>query len=270
MDDSESARSEQFAENRAHWEGMVEQISATDSVDAIDEFLRGESALFPFQREELGDVEGKTLLDLQSHLGIRTLSWAREGATVTGVDISSESVTLSREVAAEAGLEDSARFIQANVLDLPEKHTESYDIAVSNFGVLCWMPDIERWAEVVAELVEPGGEFYLAEHHPLATALSDDFGAEGSPMTVENPYFSTETPARGGGPPHKWTHGLGEILSALIDAGFELQFVHEYPFSVIQRSPEMVQNEDGYWRFETDTDLPLLFTVKGKLNDGSV
>lgn len=266
MREADSNYSEYFKENRAHWEEMVQELSLTESIDAIDEFLAGESALLSIQQEELGSVDGKTLLDLQSHIGIRTLSWAREGATVTGVDISAESIALSRELAVEAGLEDRAKFIQANILDLPERHDECYDVVVTNFGVLCWMPDIDRWAEVVAELLKPGGTFYLAEHHPIATALSDDLCNDGSPITIENPYFSTEIPATTeNGPPYKWTHGLGEILSALIDAGIELLFVHEHPFSIIQRSPEMVEDESGYWQFENDIDLPLMVTVKGKM-----
>lgn len=265
MRETDSDQSAYFEENRAHWEEMVQDLSLTDSIDVIEEFLAGESALLPIQREELGNVDGKSLLDLQSHIGIRTLSWAREGATVTGVDISAESVALSRELAVEAGLEDRAEFIQANVLDLPERHDERYDVVVTNFGVLCWMPDIDRWAEVVAEVLEPEGTFYLAEHHPIATALSDDFGNDDARITIENPYFSTETPATTeNAPPYKWTHGLGEILTALIDAGIELQFVHEHPFSVLQRSPEMVQDENGYWRFENEIDFPLMVTVKGK------
>lgn len=264
MKETDPDHSEYFEENRRHWEEMVQQFSITDSIDAIDNFLSGNSALLPIQCEELGSVDGKTLIDLQSHIGIRTLSWAREGATVTGVDISAESVALSRELAVEAGLEDQATFIQANVLDLSDGHDHRYDVAVTNFGVLCWMPDIDSWADVVAELLKPGGTFYLAEHHPIATALSDNFGDDDAEITVENPYFSTETPATENGPPYKWTHGLGEILTALIDAGIELQFVHEYPFSILQRSPEMVQDENGYWRFENEVDFPLMVTVKGK------
>lgn len=264
MEEEHSDRSVFFEENRTHWEEMVSEHSLLDSFEPVDAFLSGESALLPVQREEVGSVDGKSLLDLQSHIGIRTLSWAREGATVTGVDISAESVAVSRKIATEAGLGDRAEFIQSNVLTLPEKHDERYDLVVTNFGVLCWMPDLDHWAEVVAEFLEPGGTFYLAEHHPVATALSDDVGNSETPITIENPYFSTETPVSSEtGPPHKWTHGLGELLSALIDAGIELEFVHEHPFSVIQRSPEMVQDENGYWRFETDTDLPLLVTVKG-------
>lgn len=263
---SNSDHSAHFEENREHWEEMAQQVSIADATDAITEFLEGESALLPIEREELGNVTGETLLDLQSSIGLRTLSWAREGATVTGVDISAESIALARELAAETGLADRARFVRANVYDLPERHDERYDVVVTSLGVLCWMPDIERWAEVVAEVLEPGGTFYLLEHHPIATALSDDLGNDDEPIRVERPYFTTETPATAeDGPPYKWTHGLGEILSALADAGIELQFVHEHPFSAIRRSPEMVRDEDGYWRFESDIDLPLMVTVKGEL-----
>lgn len=262
----ESPQEAYFEANRDHWEQMVADHPDIESAESVEAFLDGDSSLLPVQREELGSVEGKSLLDLQSHLGIRTLSWAREGATVTGVDISAESVAVARELAAEAGLADRAEFIQANLLDLPAEHDGQYDIVVTNFGVLCWLPDIDEWAAVVAELLKPGGVFYLAEHHPIATALSDDLGPDGDPITIENPYFSTEAPATSADePPHKWTHGLGEILTALIKAGIELEFVHEHPYSVIQRSPEMVQAEDGTWRFESDIDLPLLVTVKGKL-----
>jgi SAM-dependent methyltransferase len=261
----ESPQEAYFEANRDHWEQMVADHPDIESAESVEAFLDGNSALLPVQQEELSSVEGKSLLDLQSHLGIRTLSWARAGATVTGVDISSKSVAVARELAAEAGLADRAEFIQANLLDLPSKRDERYDIVVTNFGVLCWLPDIDEWASVVAELLKPGGVFYLAEHHPIATALSDDLGADGDPITVENPYSSNETPATPADePPHKWTHGLGEILTALIGAGIELEFVHEHPFSVIQRSPEMIQDQDGVWRFESDIDLPLLVTVKGR------
>jgi SAM-dependent methyltransferase len=264
MSNPESPKDEYVAANRAHWEQLVRDHPDVESAEPVEAFLNGDSALLPIQREELDSVAGKSLIDLQSHLGIRTLSWAREGATVTGVDISAESVAVSRALAAEAGLADRAEFIRANVLDLPDEHDERYDIVVTNFGVLCWLPDIHQWAAVVAELLKPGGVFYLAEHHPIATALSDDLGADGDPIAIENPYFSTEGPATSTAePPYKWTHGLGEILTALIEAGIELEFVNEHPFSVIQRSPEMVRDEDGVWRFGSDIEMPLLVTVKG-------
>ena len=261
-----SDRSNYFRENRKHWEEILQQSSATESVSRIEEFLTGETALLPIEEEELGNIDGTNLLDLQCFVGIRTLSWARKGATVTGVDMSTEAINASRKIAAEAGLEDQASFIEANVYDLPEIHSERYDVVFTNFGVLCWLPDIELWAEVVAEFLKPGGIFYLAEYHPISDALSYDFTDEEAPITIENPYFLTEEPvtpeAEG---PFKWTHSLGETLTALIDAGIELKFVHEHPFSVIEHSPGMIEDENGYWRFENDVDLPQLVTIKGKM-----
>lgn len=255
-------------ENREHWEEIVRERfdSMIDSVYRGEEFVEGETALLPIEQEELGDVSGKNVLDLQCHIGVRTLSLARDGATVTGVDISSEAIDLSRELAVETGLDDRAKFIEANIDDLPEIHDERYDVVFTNFGVLCWMPDIERWAEVVAEFLKPGGTFYLAEHHPISDALSFDFAGDETRIAVEHPYFSARMPATmDDGPPYKWTHSLGETLSALIDAGIELEFVHEHPFSPLELFPGMTEDE-SYWRFE-EMDVPLLMTVKGTMGE---
>jgi len=270
--------SARFEANREHWERMVEPVSVADGTAEIEAFLDGESALLPVQRREVGDVTGDRLLDLQCSIGTRTLSWARAGATVTGVDISGESVRVARELAAAAGLADDATFVRANVYDLPEALPESpdggYDTVVSNFGVLCWLPDLDRWAEVVAGSLAPGGTVHLAEHHPIATALSDDLSVaagdgdgagDDDGIAVERPYFSTDEPIADGDT-HKWTHGLGEVLTALVDAGIDIRFVHEHPFSPIQRSESMVEDDEGRWRFEGH-DLPLLVTAKGTRRD---
>ncbi|QZX98487.1 class I SAM-dependent methyltransferase [Halobaculum rubrum] len=266
--------SARFEANREHWERMVEPVSVADGTAEIEAFLDGESALLPVQRREVGDVTGDSLLDLQCSIGTRTLSWARAGATVTGVDISGESVRVARELAAAAGLTDDATFVRANVYDLPGAIPEApdggYDTVVSNFGVLCWLPDLDRWAEVVAESLTPGGTFHLAEHHPIATALSDDLGdgAAAGDISVEHPYFSTDEPVADGDT-HKWTHGLGEILTALVGAGIDLQHVHEHSFSPIRRSEAMVEDDEGSWRFEGH-DLPLLVTVTGTRREPAV
>ncbi|WP_435062587.1 class I SAM-dependent methyltransferase [Halobaculum sp. EA56] len=257
--------SARFEANREHWERMVEPVSVDDGTAEIEAFLAGESALLPVQRREAGDVAGDRLLDLQCSIGTRTLSWARMGATVTGVDISGESVRVARELAAAAGLADDATFVRANVYDLPgalpDPPDRGYDTVVSTFGVLCWLPDLDRWAEVVAASLAPGGTVYLAEHHPIATALSDDLRAGDGGISVERPYFSTDEPVTDGDT-HKWTHGLGEVLTALVDAGIDLRFVHEHPFSPLERAESMVEDDEGRWRFP-DHDLPLLVTVRG-------
>lgn len=287
MTSPDEARDRYFEANRDHWEALVEDVSVT--TDGVEAFLDGETQLLPLERNELGDVEGKRLLHLQSLVGLRTLSWAREGATVTGVDFSGEATEMARELAAETGLADRATFLESNLYDLPDRHDERYDVVYTAFGVLCWLPDVARWAEVVAEFLKPGGTFYLAEIHPLADALDVEYAGDESEadselrIRTEHPYFTPDSPiasagndgsgdsandagtgadAEDGGP-YKWTHSLGETLTALLDAGIELSFVHEHPFAALEQFPGMVEDENGYWRFEEDVDLPLTVTVKG-------
>ena len=137
----------------------------------------------------MGDVRGKTLLHLQCHFGIDTLSWARLGAIVTGADFSPKAIDLATRLAADLGLD--ARFVESNVYDLPERLEGSFDVVYTSRGVLCWLPDIRGWARVVAHFVKPGGIFFITEAHPIAWALDD-----GLPLTFGTPTGSTPSPMR--------------------------------------------------------------------------
>lgn len=266
-----------FEENRRHWEDLVREFSPTESQDDVAAFLNGETALLPLELAEMGAVDGKELLHLQCLVGLRTLSWAREGAEVTGVDFSGEAIGAARRLATETDLSDRATFVESNVYDLPATHTGSYDVVYTALGVLCWLPDIAAWAEVVADCLKPGGTFYLLEIHPVADALSIDFADGTAQLGVEHPYFTPETPVTtvdgdsetaentAGDGPYKWTHALSETLTALIDAGIELTFVREHRFAAHEQFPGMVEDDDGYWQFEHDVDLPLLMSIKGRL-----
>src|ERR1041385_7753625 len=122
-----------------------------------------------FEVDELGDVRGKSLLHLQCHFGIDTLSWARLGARVTGADLSPTAVALARRVADEIGFPE-ARFVQSNVYALPAVLDGEFDVVYTSRGVLGWLPEVAGWATVVARYVRPGGRFYLNEIHPIAQA----------------------------------------------------------------------------------------------------
>jgi SAM-dependent methyltransferase len=122
-------------------------------------------------REELGDVAGKDLLHLQCHFGLDTLGWARLGAWVTGADFSERAIAQARALAAETGLD--ATFIVSDVADLPAALEGDFDLVFTSFGVLGWLPDVPRWADVVAHFVRPGGRFYIAEAHPFAQVFDD-------------------------------------------------------------------------------------------------
>lgn len=265
-------------DNRKHWEELAELHPETDYYD-VEGFLDGGSTLDPIEPEELGSVENRSLLHLQCHFGLDTLSWARRGADVTGVDISTKAVETARQLADKAGLESRARFVQSDVYELaddsPIEH-EEFDIVYTSFGILFWLPTLEEWADVVAQFVREGGTFYLIDHHPITNTLSEDSTAEN--LKIRYPYFrerisydATESGSYAGiepeelkhGPTHGWSHSLGEIVSALCGSGLHLEFLHEYPWSTFQALDAMEEREDGrYVPPGLDHDLPFVFSIR--------
>ncbi len=184
--------------NRARWDERV-PIHAAGSFYDLDAFRAGKDALRDFELAEVGDVTGRTLLHLQCHIGLDTLSWARRGAAhVVGLDFSEPAVETARSLAADLGLtQDRAAFVAADVYDAAEAVPDSsYDVVYTGGGALCWLPDVERWAETAASLVAPGGFLYLAEFHPLTDSLDDETGSRiVHDYFVREPWVDT-TPAR--------------------------------------------------------------------------
>ena len=216
-------------------------------------------------------MAGKTMLHLQCHFGLDSLSWARLGARVTGVDFSPRAIELARSLNDELGLD--AAFIQANVYDLPAALDQQFDVIFASYGVCIWLPDLERWARVIAYHLRPGGVFYLADGHPFTGVL--EVGPAQGITLGESPYF-------GGGmlqwyeeegsyadpsapvvtASYEWVHSLGEVVSALASAGLVLRWLHEHPVSAWQRYPSMTQGPDGWWRLPPPYDvLPLTFSL---------
>jgi SAM-dependent methyltransferase len=160
------------AANRALWDEWT-PIHVRSAFYDVEGWKSGSRAdLYPLLVDEVGDVAGKDLLHLQCHFGLDTLAWARRGARVTGIDISERGIEQARLLAAETGLE--ATFVVADVAELPDHLEGQFDVVFTSFGAINWLPDLPRWAEVVAHFVRPGGFFYIAEAHPFAWAFDDD------------------------------------------------------------------------------------------------
>jgi SAM-dependent methyltransferase len=262
-----------LAANKALWEEWTAIHERSEFYD-VEGWKAGRERLRAFMLEEVGDVAGRDLLHLQCHFGLDTLTWARRGARVTGVDFSERAIALARSLAAEAGLE--ATFVRSDVLELDLQ--EEFDIVFTSFGVLWWLPDLARWAEVIAGHLRPGGVFYLAEMHPVAKVLDDDHGSTGP--RPRYPYFPSpeplEFPVEGSyADPtaqvtqpfeYGWTHSLGEVVTALAQAGLRIEFLHEFPFTVERALPYLVevQHDPPMYRLPGDLDgtLPLMFSLK--------
>lgn len=258
--------------NRRHWDEVVPLHMQSDYYD-VAAFRAGKSSLHALEREELGDVRGKTLLHLQCHFGMDTLSWAREGAMVTGVDFSERAIEAARTLAAETGID--ARFVVSDVYSLPEKLDGQFDIVYTSYGVLFWLPDLRPWAEVVARFLKPAGTFYMAEFHPIQHIF--DTSDEATDLQINDTYFGGAEPLmfdddgsyadRGAKLQNRvtysWAHPLGEVVTALAEAGLRIEFLHEFPFTIEQFFPFMAPAGDGLYRLtKHDGAIPLLYSIK--------
>ena len=229
-----------FRENERLWDAWT-VVHETSAFYDLEGFRAGGVRLRQHEIEWLGDVRGKHLLHLQCHFGIDTLSWARLGATVTGVDLSPASVRLATALAQDLGIGD-ARFLRSNVYDLPSVLDETFDVVYTSRGVLGWLPDIAAWAEVVARFVRPGGRFFVHEIHPVAQAFEGEGVAPGE-LRLAYPYWEHPEPLIfdvhgsyadakaevGEQREHGWNHGLGEIVTALVRAGLRIGRLEEHP-----------------------------------------
>lgn len=257
--------------NRRLWDEWT-HINSRSNLYQLEDFKAGANKLNPLEREEVGEVAGKSLLHLQCHFGMDTLSWARLGAQVTGVDFSPEAVKLARQLSAELNI--PARFIESDIYQLPEVLDEQFDIVYTSYGVLTWLPDIKRWAEIAASYVRAGGIFYIAEFHPFAWI----FDYEAKDLQVRFPYFQeevggyevsgsyadtsavTETKTS-----YEWAHPLGEIVTALIQAGLQLEFLHEFPYTVYEQFSFVEKADAHYWQLPGGAQtIPLMFSIRAK------
>src|SRR5215210_3018710 len=221
-------------QNNALWDEWT-AIHETSAFYDLEGFKRGGVRLRSFEVEELGDVRGLEVLHLQCHFGLDTLSFARLGARVTGADFSQAAIDLATRTAAEIGVTD-ARFVRSDIHDLPAALSGDFDLVYTSGGVLEWLPDVRRWAEVVAHFVRPGGRFYITEIHPVAQAFESEGVAPGE-LVLRYPYWEHDEPLTfpvegsyadptasvSAKREHGWDHGLGEIVTALIDAGLRIE-----------------------------------------------
>ena len=259
--------------NRLHWDEVLPIHMAAVSYNVAG-FRAGKTKLTPVELEELGDVRGKTLLHLQCHFGLDTLSWAREGAIVTGADFSEPALDAARALAEECGID--ARFVLSDLYALPDNLDGQFDIVFTSYGALNWLPDISRWAQIAAHYVRPGGTFYVVEFHPIMGIFDDD--ANVTDLRVRFPYFPTGEALRWEGygdytdrnaklkhdVTFEWPHPVGEVVTALIDAGLRIEFLHEFPFASYAQVPQLMElaGERQYRLKHHDGSVPLLYSVK--------
>ena len=263
--------------NRANWDDRVP--AHLESPDyAVRRFVSDPafiSEVVRFDLPRLGDIAGQRGVHLQCHIGTDTVSLARLGATMTGLDFSAPAVAAARELASQTGA--NATFVQADLYAAPEVLGRGgFDLVYTGVGALCWLPDIRRWADVVGALLRPGGRLFIREGHPMLWSLDDQ--RDDDLLVVRYPYFEQAEPLvfdLAGtyvetdaifehNVTHEWNHGLGEIITALLDAGLAITGFTEHDSVHWNALPgAMEQIGGGQWRLaDNPARLPHSYTMQ--------
>jgi SAM-dependent methyltransferase len=221
--------------NKEGWNGLAETHYKNYHIDKL---IAGTPLLNELIRYEVGEVKDKSLVHLLCHIGTDTLSWALLGAKVTGIDISSESLKYARKLAKHMGIE--AEFIEADIMEVKETVKVKYDIVFSSTGVLCWLPDIQLYAQTVRQLLHKDGFFYIFDGHPFRSVMLDEAGSMGT-NTIQGNYFRkevwqydhmgdyTDPDLKIPGNSFEWHWTMGELVTAICEANMRIVFLHEFP-----------------------------------------
>lgn len=220
--------------NRQLWNDKVAVHASSDFYD-VSGFLKGATSLNEIETPLLGDISKKRVLHLQCHFGLDSLSMARMGADVTGVDLSDKAIDKARQLAEDTGID--AKFIQSDVYDLQEKHKEKYDLVFSSYGTIGWLPDLKKWAQVVNHFLKPGGRLLLVEFHPVVWMFDDEFkkvaysyfNCEAIVETTEGTYADRESEISNQSV--SWNHPLGDVISSLLGQDLQVTHFSEYDYS---------------------------------------
>lgn len=263
-----------FNANLANWEARVPVHAAAYGLERYLDDPAHLSGVVRHDAAALGDLTGLRVAHLQCHLGTDTISLARLGADVVGLDFSPSALAVARDLAERTG--DAARFVQADVYDALEALGGGFDVVYSTVGIVGWLPSMRRWAQVVAALLAPGGRLYLRDGHPMLMTL--DARRADQQLVLTHPYFGGSEPTRWEdtssyvgeagaitSPVHyEWQHPLSEIVQAVIDAGLVLTRLHETDRLDWQFASWMEADEAGSYRFPAQqrTLVPTEFTLE--------
>ena len=259
--------------NRANWDSRV-PIHVESDEYGFDRYVENPdhlSSVVSFDQDKLPAVSGRKLIHLQCHIGTDTVSWARLGAEVTGIDFSEASMEAARHLSSESGT--PGRFVVSDVYDSPSTIPEKFDIVYTGVGAICWLPDIREWAQVVSSFLKPGGVFYMREGHPIVWAL--DYERDDEEIVVRYPYFEQAEPSSwsedstyGGdgviASPEVfvWNHGMADVLQALLDAGLRIDRVEEYDSLEWEAGPVKELGGDGRYQLREGRErLPVMWSV---------
>lgn len=258
-----------YAHINKKWWNQITPVHEKSSLYNLKKFKKGATSLQSIELQELKNIKGKSVLHLLCHFGMDSLSLARLGANVTGVDISDESIDLAKKLSQE--LHIPAEFICSDIYKLPTVLSKKYDIIFLSYGVLLWLSNMEKFGQLIARFLKKGGVFYIVELHPFTNILSHnlkmqyDYFDKGPFLDDANgSYVNWKDKTKG--VTYEWSYTIEDIMTALLNAGLRIEFFHEFPFTMYDQFPGyMKKNKKGqYVLKDKKYQIPLLFSLKAK------
>ncbi|WP_066217873.1 class I SAM-dependent methyltransferase [Formosa haliotis] len=254
------------AVNKAAWNAKTE-VHLESAFYDLKGFMAGTSSLNPIELELLGDIRGKKILHLQCHFGQDTLTLARMGAEVTGVDLSDVAISKARTLAETLELE--AQFICCDVYDLPNHLNDCFDIVFTSYGTIGWLPDLDPWAQLISTYLKPKGEFIFVEFHPVVWMFNDAFN------DITYSYFNNEaivemetgsyadTSANITHESVTWNHSLAEVFTSLLQQNLNLESFQEFDYSPYNCFNNTVQMDTKRFQIAgLESKIPMVYALK--------
>lgn len=259
--------------NLKHWNEVAKiHENAPKGYYDIENLKKGTLSLKSIELTELGDISNKKILHLLCHIGLDTLSLAKLGAQVTGVDFSSESISIANNFNKELNL--NAKFICSDIYDLNSKLNEKFDIVFASYGVFVWLKDLDKFMKIVASYLNEGGICYFVDGHPLSMIMEKENGD----MVINRSYFDktlsfnnkdlshdyADKDAIIENHSHEFFYNIGDIINSICTAGLNIEYLHEFPYCDLNYHEDMIKGNDGWWRLTSGDTIPLTFSLMAR------
>ena len=251
--------------NKELWNQKTEYHIKSDFYD-MNSFLNNKNSLQTIELDLLGDISGKKILHLQCHFGQDTLSLGNFGANVTGVDLSDNAIKKAKNLAKETNI--NANFICCNIYDLPKHLNEKFDIIFTSYGTIGWLPDLNKWAQLISNFLKPNGKFVFVEFHPVVWMFDDDFKkikyryfkSDAIIEIEEGTYADREASIKTES--ITWNHSLSEVINSLITSGLEINKFDEYDYSPYNCFNNTTKISKNKFRIKhLDNKIPMVYSV---------
>ncbi len=253
--------------NRQSWNKRTD-IHLKSAFYDLEGFMNGKSSLNDIELNLLGNIKGKSILHLQCHFGQDTISLSRLGADVTGVDLSDKAIESAIQIAKDTN--SNAKFICCDIYDLPNHLNETFDIVFTSYGTIGWLPDLNKWAEIISHFLKPNGQFVFVEFHPVVWMFDDNFSKINYRYFKSDAIIETENGTYADKEANitqsnvTWNHSISEVLNSLIKNGIEITSFDELDYSPYNCFNKTVEFEPKKFRIEhLDDKIPMVYSVNG-------